>query len=82
MHGVCTTPSATCPARCRTRRTYALTNATLPYLLELAEHGAAEAARRDPALALGFNTVAGHVTNAAVAEALGVPSVDPLVSLA
>ena len=35
-------------------------------------HGAAGAARRDPALALGVNTVAGHVTNAPVAEFLGV----------
>src|ERR671915_515391 len=39
--------------------TYALTNATLPYQLELAHFGPALAARRDPALALGFNTVDG-----------------------
>jgi alanine dehydrogenase len=51
--------------------TYALTNVTLPYLAELARLGVAEAARRDPALALGFNTVAGQITNEAVAEALG-----------
>jgi alanine dehydrogenase len=55
--------------------TYALTNVTLPYLAELARLGVAEAARRDPTLALGFNTVAGQVTNAAVAEALGRPHV-------
>ena len=54
--------------------TYALTNVTVPYLAELARLGVAEAARRDPALALGFNTVAGHVTNDAVAEALSKPS--------
>ena len=51
--------------------TYALTNATLPYLLELATHGLAEACR-DPALAHGVNTLHGTVTHAAVAEALGL----------
>ena len=35
--------------------TYALTNATLPYVLALADHGVAEAARRDPGLRLGIN---------------------------
>jgi alanine dehydrogenase len=49
--------------------TYALTNATLPYVLEVAL-GPREAASGDPALAAGFNTVAGHVTNEAVARAL------------
>jgi len=53
--------------------TYALTNATLPYLRELARHGAASAVARDPALAHGFNTVAGEVTHPAVAESLGRP---------
>jgi alanine dehydrogenase len=51
--------------------TYALTNATLPYVLEVAERGVRDAVRRDPALAGGLSTVAGAVTNAAVAEALG-----------
>ncbi|HSL56506.1 MAG TPA: alanine dehydrogenase [Acidimicrobiales bacterium] len=55
--------------------THALTNATLPYLVALARHGAAAAAAADPALALGFNTAGGHVTNPAVAEALGRPYV-------
>jgi alanine dehydrogenase len=62
--------------------TYALTNATLPYLLEVALHGAGGAARRDPSLAFGVNTVAGHITNAPVAEFLGVPFVEPLDALA
>ena len=44
-------------------------------------HGAAEAARRDPAIALGVNTVAGAVTNEPVAEFLGSPYVDPLTAL-
>jgi alanine dehydrogenase len=58
--------------------TYALTNATLPYIQEVALHGAAGAARRDPAMACGVNTVAGRVTNQPVAEFLGVECVDPL----
>ncbi len=53
--------------------THALTNATLPYLVELARLGLADAVRRDPALAMGVNTHDGDVTNAAVAEALGRP---------
>jgi len=61
--------------------TYALTNATLPYISEVAALGVAGAARRDPALAGGVNVVAGQLTNASVAEALGLPSVDPLVAL-
>ena len=52
--------------------TYALTNATLPYAVELATRGVAEAVAADEALAAGVNTVKGRVTNAAVAEALGV----------
>ncbi|MSO40979.1 MAG: alanine dehydrogenase [Solirubrobacterales bacterium] len=51
--------------------TYALTNATLPYVLALADSGVAEAARRDPGLALGVNVAGGKVTHRAVAEAVG-----------
>jgi alanine dehydrogenase len=52
--------------------TFALTNATIPYVLELADHGVAEAARRDPGLRLGINVSRGTVTHPAVAEAVGV----------
>jgi alanine dehydrogenase len=52
--------------------TFALTNATLPYVLALADHGVAEAARRDPGLRLGINVTGGTVTHPAVAEAVGV----------
>jgi alanine dehydrogenase len=52
--------------------TYALTNATLPYVLALADHGAAEAARRDPGLRLGINVASGAVTHPAVADAVGI----------
>jgi len=70
------------PAAVPRTSTYALTNATLSYVLEVAEHGVREAARRDPALADGVNTAAGQVTNEAVAEALGLEAADPLSCLA
>jgi alanine dehydrogenase len=53
--------------------TFALTNATLPYVLALADHGVAEAARRDPGLAMGINVIGGRVTHPAVAESVEVP---------
>jgi len=52
--------------------TYALTNATLPYVRALANLGWRDALRADAALALGLNTFGGSVTNAAVAAANGV----------
>lgn len=52
--------------------TYALTNSTLPYVMALADHGVAEAARRDPGLKLGVNVAAGKVTHPAVAEGVGM----------
>jgi alanine dehydrogenase len=51
--------------------TYALTNVTLPYAVELAGHGWRAALRADPALALGLNTHAGTLTNGPVAQAHG-----------
>ena len=48
--------------------TYALTNATLPYVLALADHGAKAAIARDPGLRTGVNVAAGEVTHPAVAE--------------
>ncbi|MBK3380682.1 alanine dehydrogenase [Streptomyces sp. DEF147AK] len=52
--------------------THALTNATLPYILELADRGWAEALRRDAALAKGLNTHDGKVVYREVAEAHGL----------
>jgi alanine dehydrogenase len=52
--------------------TKALTNATLPYLEEIAELGLAEAVARDPALARGVNVLHGKVTYEAVADAHGL----------
>jgi alanine dehydrogenase len=54
--------------------TYALTNATLPYAVALADKGWAEACRADASLALGLNTHAGLLTNAPVGEATGIAS--------
>jgi alanine dehydrogenase len=56
--------------------TYALTNATLPYALRLADIGWVDALKQDPALALGLNVHAGQLTNASVGSALGLPSAD------
>jgi alanine dehydrogenase len=57
--------------------TYALTNATLPYVLELADHGAARASTTDPGLAAGVNIARGEITHPAVAEAVGAQYADP-----
>jgi alanine dehydrogenase len=52
--------------------TYALTNATLPYVRAIATRGWRDALRADPALALGLNVHGGHVVNEAVATAHGL----------
>jgi alanine dehydrogenase len=80
-HGVVHYAVGNMPGAVPHTSTHALTNATLPYLTELARLGPVEAVRRDPALALGVNTAGGHIVNAAVAEALGQPLVDVHVSL-
>lgn len=55
--------------------TFALTNVTLPYVLNIARLGLASAVRRDPSLAAGVNIMNGHVTYPAVAQAHGRPAV-------
>ena len=57
--------------------TYALTNATLPYAVELATRDLRRAVEADPSLALGVNTLAGAVPNASVADALNRDAVSP-----
>jgi alanine dehydrogenase len=52
--------------------TMALTNATLPYAISLAEHGWREACRRDASLALGLNVVNGKIVYQAVADAFNL----------
>jgi alanine dehydrogenase len=56
--------------------TYALTNATMPYLVRLADQGLS-ALREDPGFASGLNVYAGQVTYAQVAEAVGVDAAEP-----
>jgi alanine dehydrogenase len=55
--------------------TQALTNATLPYAIALADRGVEGAIRRDPGLRPGVNVAAGQVTHPAVAEAVGMSCV-------
>ncbi|HEX6229144.1 MAG TPA: alanine dehydrogenase [Solirubrobacterales bacterium] len=63
--------------------TFALTNATLPYAIELADHGVEGAIRRDPGLRPGVNVAGGEVTHPAVAEAVGssCPPVEEVLGL-
>ncbi|HVX52945.1 alanine dehydrogenase [Nocardioides sp.] len=55
--------------------TYALTNATLPYVVALADKGWRDACVSDRSLALGLNTYAGQLTNAPVGAAVGIDAV-------
>jgi len=55
--------------------TYALTNATMPYTVALANKGWQQACRDDHSLALGLNTHAGQLTNGPVGEAVGIDAV-------
>src|SRR5450432_3801159 len=59
------------PAAVPNTSTLALTNATFPYVLRLAQHGAATAIKADPGMAEGVNTYAGHLTYKGVAQSLG-----------
>lgn len=61
--------------------TYSLTNATLPYQLDVARHGARMAVAQSEALRHGLNTAHGHVTNEAVARELNLAFVEPTTAL-
>ena len=78
VHGVTHYAVGNVPGAVPHTSTYALTNATLPYVLEVAERGVRAAVMHDPALRGGVTTVAGRVTNAAVAGALGTDAADLL----
>ena len=82
MHGVIHYCVGNMPGAVPYTSTYALTNATLPYVLEVAAHGTAHAVAADPALAHGLNTHAGDVTNEPVASFLGLPYRDAVAALA
>ncbi len=75
-HGVLHYAVGNMPGAVPHTSTYALTNVTLPYVVELARLGVAEAVREDGPLALGVNTAMGHVVNPVVADALGRPPAD------
>jgi alanine dehydrogenase len=81
VHGVVHYAVGNIPGAVPHTSTYALTNATLPYIVEVADRGVRGAVERDAALRGGVTTVAGKVTNPAVAEALGVEPVDALTVL-
>jgi alanine dehydrogenase len=62
--------------------TYALTNATIPYVLHLTSSGVRGAIAENPGLKLGVNVAGGQVTYRPVAEAVGVPAVEVEAALA
>jgi alanine dehydrogenase len=64
------------PAAVPHTSTYGLNNATLPFLMLLANKGAEKAIASNPALALGVNTYKGHCTYPAVAQDQNIPSTD------
>jgi alanine dehydrogenase len=74
VHGSLFYCVANMPGAVPNTSTYALTNATLPYVRSIANRGWLEALRADPALALGLNTHAGGIVNTAVAEAHAQPA--------
>ncbi|UVI32326.1 alanine dehydrogenase [Paenibacillus spongiae] len=72
-HGVLHYAVANMPGAVPRTSTYALTNVTLPYALELADRGLEEAVRRNEPLGKGVNTYNGHITHPQVAAALAKP---------
>ena len=61
------------PAAVPHTSTFALTNATFPYLLDLANKGLVPACQDNPGLAAGVHTFKGHVTHRGVAESQNRP---------
>jgi alanine dehydrogenase len=81
LHGVVHYAVGNMPGAVPHTSTYALTNATLPYIIEVAARGARGAIDKDPSLLHGLNTARGMVTNQPVAESLGRDYVAPLEAL-
>ena len=77
VHGSVFYCVANMPGAVPNTSTYALTNATLPYAVALADKGWQQACRDDRGLTLGLNTHAGQLTNAPVGEAVGVAATTP-----
>ena len=80
VHGVVHYCVGNMPGAVPNTSTYALTNVTLPYALEIATRGLEDAVHDDPALAQGVNVFGGRITNEAVAEAHGLEAA-PLSSM-
>jgi alanine dehydrogenase len=76
VHGSIFYCVANMPGAVPNTSTYALTNATLPYAVALADKGWVQACRDDRSLALGLNTHDGKLTNAPVGEATGIEAMD------
>lgn len=76
-HGVLHYSVANMPGAVPRTSTLALTGATLPYALKIANMGAEAACKADPALMKGLNTYDGKLTFKAVAEAQGLEYTDP-----
>ena len=76
-HGVIHYSVANMPGAVPRTSTLALTGATLPYALKIANLGAEAACKADPALLKGLNTYQGHLTFKAVADAQDLPWTDP-----
>jgi len=81
MHGVVHYAVGNMPGAVPYTSTYALTNATLPYQIEIARLGVLGAAQRSEPIRHGVNTVNGHVTNEPVATELKYEFVEPLTAL-
>ena len=75
VHGVIHYCVANMPGAVPHTSTYALTNVTMPFAVELATNGLRAACLADPALALGVNAIGGQLTYQPVAEAHGMSSV-------
>lgn len=76
-HGVLHYSVANMPGAVPRTSTLALTNATLPYALKIANMGAEAACKADPALMKGLNTYKGNLTSQAVAESQGLSYMNP-----
>ena len=81
-HGVVHYAVGNMPGAVPHTSTYALTNATLPYQIEVASRGAREAIAHNAALGHGLNTHNGRITYRAVADALGLDFTTPEEALA
>jgi alanine dehydrogenase len=77
VHGSVFYCVANMPGAVPNTSTYALTNATMPYAVALADKGWAQACRDDASLLKGLNTHAGTLTNVPVGQAVGIDAVTP-----